>query len=266
MTNLNLEKALPAFLMSLTLAACTTIPTASPTFLTSQNGLTVKKGLRKIQLVTQPPSPPISLGSRLQIDPVEFVSGAQVSANLTPVERELIENALAREICGDLSDRFDIQTDSAGTEFYRLRVGIQQLESTSKLSAGIGTATGFITPIGLRPPVGLGSLTVEFELLNPSNQQVSAMVWSRKADIGSNQTSASRIGDAYRFAQESSSDFARLVLETEPPQKVDAPKSSFWGKPDLACDPYGKKAGFLSGLVGLVLPLPPESVDEGRVP
>ncbi|MCA3693172.1 DUF3313 family protein [Aquidulcibacter sp.] len=262
----SLRKFVPTLLGSLTLFGCTTMPSANSSFLKSQDRLVVKKGLRTQQLVTQPPSPAIEQGSKLKIDSVEFVRNAQISANLTPVERELIENVLAREICADLSDRFDIVADPSDANVYQLRIGIQRLESTSKLSAGIATVTGFATPIGLRPPLGLGSLTVEFELLNPQGQQTAAMVWSKKADIGSNQASVSRIGDAYRFAKESSSDFARLVLTPDPSQPIVSPKNGSKGPPDLACDPFGKKESFLTGLVGQILPLPPEYIDEGRKP
>ena len=259
------RKIIPLLCLSLSFVGCTTVPNANDNFLSSNERLTIQKGLRTQQLVTPPPSPFIQEGSKLRIDPVEFITGAQVSANLTPVERELIENVLAREICSDLSARFDIQPDLNRTDLYRLRIGIQRLESNSKLSAGIGTVTGLITPIGLRPPVGLGSLTVEFELLDPSSQQAAAMVWSKTADIGSNQAGASRIGDAYRFARESSSDFARLVLAGKPSEQSTQSKSSSKGRADPACDPYGKKASFLTELVGVVVPLPPESIDAGRV-
>jgi hypothetical protein len=253
-------------------SACTSVPVAGDDFLSSSNRLEAAKGMRGKRLATPPPSPPIEAGAKLRIIPVQFTQSAFVSEQITPAERALIENVLARNACKDFSKHFEIvETSEADLPTFQLRIGISSLAATGKIGAGVGVVTGMASPIGLRPPIGLGALTVEFELVRPDNTQAAAMVWSRKADLMSTDTATSRIGDAYNFAADATSDFENLASTQTPTQtRVSRAMRSIpnpLAKADTACEIYGQGANRAAQAVGFLgLPLPPEMIDKGRQP
>jgi hypothetical protein len=251
-------------------SACTTVPKSNDGFLSRTDRLEAAKGMRGKRLATPPPSPPIERNSKLQIERVVSVGNVTAPQQITPAERALIENALARNACNDLSKHFDIiASDVVSTDAYKLRIGLINLEPTGKFGAAVGIATGFFSPVGgVRPPIGLGSLTVEFELLKPGGEQVAAMVWSRKADMVMADASASRIGDAYSFASDATSDFARLASR----QATNSANARgiaipFRDKPDEVCAIYGQETNNAARVVGFLgVPVPPEMVDKGPKP
>ncbi len=253
-------------------SACTTIPTSSDGFLTRTDNLESPKGVRGKRLATPPPSPPIERGNKLQIDAVRSVGTGAKSQSITAAERALIENALARNACNDFSKHFEIiGSDISAPEAYKLRIGVTDLEPTGRFGASVGNVTGFVIPIsGIRPPIGLGSLTVEFELLKPNGGQAAAMVWSQKGDIVSTNAAASRIGDAYVFAIAATQDFARLATRQTSSNNgvsgigisgIAIPSSD---KPDEICAIYGRETNAAARVLGFLgVPLPPEMVDKG---
>lgn len=254
-------------LFSLAASACTTVPTPSTGFLSRTDKLETAKGVRGKRLATPPPSPPVEKNMTLRIDAVRFIEGATVFPAITQAERDLIVNVLARNACRDFSRHFDIvNTGAPLPPSYHLRMGIARLDATNKLGAAVGVATSLALPIsGLRPPIGLGSLTIEFELIDSSGQQAAAMVWSRKADVLATDAATSRIGDAYLFAEDATSDFEALASRQT--QSGNAIRNPFRGKPDDACEVYGLGANIPARAVSaLGLPLPPEAVDKGAKP
>jgi hypothetical protein len=246
--------------------ACTTIPRSSDGFLTRVDGLQAAKGVRGKRLATPPPSPPIERGKKLQIDAVRSVGTDTTSYQITTAERALIENALARNACNDLSKHFEIiGSDISDPEAYKLRIGVTKLEPTGRIGAAVGTASGFALPIGIRPPIGLGSLTVEFELLKPNGEQAAAMVWSQKADMVSSSAAASRIGDAYVFTSDATQDFARLATrQSTKNDGLGGIAILATDKPDEICAIYGRETNAAAqALSFLGVPVPPEMVDKG---
>jgi Protein of unknown function (DUF3313) len=256
--------------LMLSTGACTTIPTSNDGFLSRTDNLEAAKGVRGKRLATPPPSPPIGRDSKLQIEAVRSVSNVSPPGQITPAERALIENALARNACNDLSKQFEIiGSDVVSPDAYKLRIGVTNLEPTSKFGAAVGTASGFLIPVvGIRPPIGLGSLTVEFELLKPSGEQAAAMVWSRKADMVATDAAASRIGDAYVFASDATSDFARLASrQASNGDNARGIAIPFLDKPDEVCGIYGQATNRAAQVVGFLgVPVPPEMVDKGPKP
>ncbi len=256
-----------ALTFSLVVSGCTTVPIPSSDFLSRTTTLGAATGSSTKRLATPPPSPPIEQNAKLTIDAVRYTSENEISENITPAERSLVANALSRSACENFSRQFEIvDTGAAPPSGYTLRIGITHVEATGKLGAAFGMATDLASPIGgIRPPIGLGGLTVEFELLSPSGGQAAAMVWSRQADIFSTGTAASRIGDAYRFASMATSDFAKLAARQGGAHSYGPHTSSVsTSKPDEACDGYGKGAtGFARVAGSLGLPFPPENVDSG---
>jgi Protein of unknown function (DUF3313) len=277
------------------LSACTTIP-KSEGFLSKADNLQPARGLRGKRLQTPPPAVQIADGTKLIIEPAVFTSNATISDTITEPERALILNALMRSICSGASAKFDITerveatgaADAQGTastgvttggaipntptasifaDAYRLRTGVSRLIATGKVGAAIGNVTNFVVPTGgIRPPIGLGGLTVEFELLDPNGQQAGAMVWSRFADVMSS-SSVSRIGDAYSFTATASQDFAALISSSSGTrQAIGSLRLPFGRRSDAICAKYGVEAGRLAGAFSaLALPLPPEWTDKGEV-
>jgi hypothetical protein len=249
------------------LGACTTIP-ESDDFLSKSDGLTASKGVRGKRLETLPPAREIGDGARLFLEPAILTQSAVVAENITDVERSLVLNALMRSICSDMSRKFEIVEAADMPDTYRMRMGVSRIAATGKIGATVGNITSFVIPVvGLRPPIGLGGLTVEFELVEPNGTQAAAMVWSRSADMVS-QTSASRIGDAYGFTSEASSSFANLI--TRPTGARRASQALGVRLPgnrsDEACAKYGREAGRIaSAFSALAIPLPPEMTDKGEV-
>jgi Protein of unknown function (DUF3313) len=256
-----------AFTLSLVATGCTTTPTPSSDFLSNTGRLQGTRGLRTKQLATPPPSPPIELNAKLTIDAVHYLSPLGISGNITPTERLLVANALSRSACKYFSHHFDIvDASSAPQSAYTLKIGIAGLDVTGKLGAAVGMASDLASPLGgIRPPIGLGGLTVEFELVGPNGVQTAAMVWSRHADVFTTNSAASRIGDAYRFAAMAPLDFARLAAHQDDANSRNrASHRVSNSNPDEACDGYGKDAVGLARVAGFLgLPLPPENVDSG---
>jgi Protein of unknown function (DUF3313) len=248
-------------------SACTTISTSNDGFLSRTDRLEAAKGVRGKRLATPPPSPPIERGSKLQIEAVRSVGTGVTSQLIAPAERALIENALARSACTDFSKHFEIVgAVISAPDAYRLRIGVSNIEPTGKFGAAIGTISGFVIPLsGVRPPIGLGGLTVEFELLKPNGEQAAAMVWSRKADMASTNAAASRIGDAYVFASDATSDFARLSSRQQTGNNgIGGVAIPFIDKPDEVCEIYGRATNAAAQVVGFLgVPVPPEIVDKG---
>jgi Protein of unknown function (DUF3313) len=249
-----------------TLTACTTIPQQDG-FLSKADNLQPARGVRGKRLQTPPPVTQISAGAKLFIEPALYTSTASISPTITEPERALILNALMRSICADTSSRFEIVEEAATPDAYRLRIGVSRLVATGKVGASIGTVTGFLMPVGsLRPPIGLGGLTVEFELLEPAGPQAGAMVWSRSADVVSS-SSASRIGDAYGFTAAASQDFSNLISSSSTTRRAMGNiRLPFGSRSDAVCAKYGAEAGRLAGAFSaFAIPLPPEWTDRGEV-
>lgn len=244
-------------------SACTTIPEPSDGFSARHPDMGVAKGMRGKRLASAPPSPPIEEGSKLFLEPVAFTADARVTTGLSESQRGLVLNAVARNLCGDLSRHFEIVNSSQADGAFRLRTFVTQLTQTNQISAGIGAITSRLAPVGVRPPLGLGALTVEFELIRPDGTDATSMVWSQKADGLSADASISKIGDAYALANSAASDFATLVRPRSGSTRIaQTLRDQIGQKSDAACAVYGDGPNFAAGF----FPIPPEMSDKGPKP
>lgn len=172
-------------------------------------------------------------------------------------EEALLKNALGRSLCQDFSPFFDVIAEHGDRPTFQLTATITQVTPTNRLSAGVGALTRRLAPVGVRPPFGLGAMTVEFELARPDGARATAMVWSQTADIASSSARISTIGDAYGFTDAASSDFLGLVKNRTAAAQTFGRVSDAWGrKPDSACEKYGAASGFLERLIQLPPTLP----------
>lgn len=258
-------------------AACTSVPDSSDEFFTRTDTLSQTKGVRGKRIQTPAPNPAIPNGAQLIIEPARFLGDADISNSISEQERGLILNALGRALCADLSSQFEIVAGPATAKPpetlspYRLRIGVSELTATGKVSAAVGTLSSFGLPVGVRPPFGLGALTVQLELVAPNNDQSAAMVWSRKADMVMTDASVSHIGDAYGFVETASSDFSSLIVNRTGMGNVRAAVTSsvpgLGPKSDSACEFYGEGAGRAARLVEFLgVPMPPTMSDKGAKP
>ena len=197
----------PCFLMaSLALAAtslgaCVTAPTTQSGFLSDYSRLEARTDTVRARVLQYRDEALVSTIDRVLIEPVQL--GAGVGENLTEEERSLLLYELDRQVCYEVSRRFDLATANEASA-PRLRLAATRILTTNQAgSVASAVADRFIPgPIGLRVPGSTGGLAAEMELLMPDGQQAAALIWSRDAQVlGTDNPSLSRIGDAHQLAE-----------------------------------------------------------------
>lgn len=196
---------------------------------------------------------------------------------LTEKERRLVANAISRELCLRLSERFRIVSSDDEADL-TVQATVTHAKPTSPSASGASRALSIAKTVALpavpvpvpRLPVGLGSLSVEAEAHDFAGFQKAAMVWARSANsIGSSARVANE-GDAYDLAAEFGADFAKLVATGESPfgglpalPPMESIPVRLGGAPKyVACEAFGRFPG-LTGLAGQGLGLPPAWTDSG---
>jgi hypothetical protein len=170
-------------------------------FLTSYEGMTPRTDVVRAA-VSQRRDESLASGiTRLWVAPAQVFGVSDPL--LTDDDRLAVLNEVDRQLCYELSERFEIseQPDAqAGT----VRVGVTYIRPTHQAgSAAAAVANFFIPgPIKVRAPGGTGGLGAEAELLTPDGRQAAAIVWRRDAMVvGTDKPSLSRIGDAHQLAE-----------------------------------------------------------------
>lgn len=201
---------------------------------------------------------------------------ARTGVELTEKERRLVANAVSRELCLRLSERFRIVTSDDDADL-TVQATVTHATPTSPTASGASKALSIAKTVALpgvpvpvpRLPVGLGSLSVEAEARDFAGFQKAAMVWARSA----NSISSARIaneGDAYDLAADFGTDFAKLVTTGESPfggipalPPMESIPVRFGGAPKyVACEAFGRFPG-ITGFAGQGLGLPPGWTDSG---
>lgn len=187
-------------------------------------------------------------------------------------DRTLVTNALDREICVALSDKFQIVTPGQPADL-TVRTVVTDVVPTNKAVAGLATVvtlgSGFALPVSVpRLPFGLGGLAVEAEAVDAKGGQRAAMVWARGANSIQNKPRLSEVGDAYGLATTFGRQFARMLVTGKEAGSLDISlpsgqrvRSWLGGKPKYAaCDSFGRAPG-LMGVVAEKFGAPPEWTD-----
>jgi Protein of unknown function (DUF3313) len=211
----------------------------------------------------------------LRIVPTVFPARADVP--LSEKERGLVANAISRELCLGLSERFQI-VSSDGDADLTVQATVTHATPTDPVAAGASKAASVIKTVALpavpvpvpRLPVGLGSLSVEAEARDFAGFQKAAMVWARGANVVTNSPRVANEGDAYDLASNFGTDFSKLVSTGESPfagvpslPPIDSLPVRLGGAPKyVACEAFGRFPG-LTGLAGQGLGLPPGWTDSG---
>lgn len=205
-------------------------------------------------------------------------------AKLALRDRRLVANAVDRSVCIALSDRFHIVSEPQAADL-AVHVTIASIVPTDEVAAATSTVidvgksvlshTGVLetsVPIpSVRVPIGLGGIALEAEAVDPSRQQVAAMLWAKGASsFFGNETRVSHVGDAYELASDFGDDFSQMLVRGEDPFKFKWPelpymhrlKSKFGGAPkEAACDAYGREG--VTDMVAGKFGFPPEWTDDG---
>ncbi|WP_347340833.1 DUF3313 domain-containing protein [Rhodopseudomonas boonkerdii] len=191
-------------------------------------------------------------------------------------ERSLVANAINRELCDRLAERFTIVAPAEPADL-TVQAVVTHATPTDVTAAGASRVAQLAKTIALpgvpvpvpRLPVGLGSLSVEAEAIGPEGAQKAAMVWARGAS-SLTQARMSNEGDAYDLAAEFGADFAKLLVTGATPfggvpqlPTIETIRTRMGGAPKYtACESYGRFPG-LAGVVGGGLGLPPNMADKG---
>ena len=202
---------------------------------------------------------------------------ARADVALNEKERRLVANAISRELCLRLSERFRIVSSDDDADL-TVQATVTHAKPTSPTASGASKALSIAKTVALpgvpvpvpRLPVGLGSLSVEAEARDFAGFQKAAMVWARSANSISNSARVANEGDAYDLAADFGADFAKLVATGESPfggvpalPPMESIPVRFGGAPKyVACEAFGRFPG-LTGFAGQGLGLPPAWTDSG---
>lgn len=190
-------------------------------------------------------------------------------------DRALVANALDREVCLALSEKFLIVPKGQVADL-TVRAVVTDLVPTDKTIAGVATAVTFGSSVAGLPvsiprlPFGLGGLAIEAEALDGNGVQRAAILWARGANSISNKPRVSEVGDAYSLATKFGNEFSRILVTGREPRTIDLTlpsrhrvQSWLGGKPKYkVCDSYGRAPGLL-GAVADKFGAPPEWTDKG---
>lgn len=200
-----------------------------------------------------------------------------LAANLSglvknPADQALVTNALDRELCVALSDKYQMVPPTQPADL-SVRAVVTDIVLTDKTMAGVSTivtlGSGFALPVSIpRLPVGLGGLSVEAEAIDRSGTQRAAMVWARGANSIQNTPQASEVSDAYGLASTFAGEFSRILVTGEEPEGLDISLPSrqrvrsWLGGPHkhATCEAYGRSPG-IPGIIARKFGAPPELAD-----
>ena len=202
---------------------------------------------------------------------------ARADVELNEKERRLVANAISRELCLRLSERFRIVSSDDEADL-TVQATVTHAKPTSPTASGASKALSIAKTVALpgvpvpvpRLPVGLGSLSVEAEARDFAGFQKAAMVWARSANSIASSARVANEGDAYDLAAEFGADFAKLVATGESPfggvpalPPMESIPVRLGGAPKyVACEAFGRFPG-LTGFAGQGLGLPPAWTDSG---
>lgn len=202
---------------------------------------------------------------------------ARSDVALNEKERRLVANAISRELCLRLSERFRIVSSDDDADL-TVQATVTHAAPTNPTASGASKALSIAKTVALpavpvpvpRLPVGLGSLSVEAEARDFAGFQKAAMVWARGANSITNSPRVANEGDAYDLAGDFGADFAKLVATGESPfggvpvlPPIESIPVRFGGAPKyVACEAFGRFPG-VTGFAGQGLGLPPAWTDSG---
>lgn len=254
------------------LSGCASAPMTKGGSLSSYDRLKPSEGLLTKSLLHVDKERVLAARS-VRIWPTVFAPGA--SPRLSEQQRRLVANLIDRALCIGVGERLRVVGPAEPADLTTY-VKVTQATPTDEMAAGaskvasiVPSALGVRAPIP-RIPIGLGSLTVEGEVLDASGQQQAAMVWARGANSFTNSPRVSTVSDPYELAASFATDFSLLLVTGatpygQPPRlpSLDSISATLGNKPRYAaCEAFGRDPG-LVGIIAGSVGLPPEWSDKG---
>lgn len=211
----------------------------------------------------------------VKIIPTAFSMKAE-SAAFTPAQRSLVTNAVDRTLCSRLSERFVVVGLSEPADL-TVRAIVTQVKATNPTAVGVSKVASLGTSVLLpnvpvpipRIPIGMGSLSLEAEALDPQGVQKAVMIWGRGANAFLDSGTVAKEGDAYSLAAKFGDDFSKLLINGKTPfgtmlsMPSKAKMRALVGRtPNYeACKVFGKSPG-VAGFIGEQMGLPPKWTDK----
>jgi len=187
-------------LAGLALTACQTAPAADAGFLSRYDGLVTREDTIRASIRQRRDETEAAGIERLFLDPAVLVGAA--GAGLSEPERAKVLREVDRQICYEVSERFDLASTATGAA--RLRTGVVDIRPTGAAGSGVAAIANMLIPGPgtFRVPGATGGLAVESELLGADGTQIAALAWARNANtLGTDSPSLSRVGDALQLAE-----------------------------------------------------------------
>ncbi|AVA20367.1 hypothetical protein NXC24_CH00696 [Rhizobium sp. NXC24] len=256
------------------LGGCAAAPLDRAGSLRSYDGLTRSDGLVAHSLL-RVSRDDVLTAKTVKIIPTAFSLRAE-SAAFTPEQRNLVTNAVDRALCSGLSERFVVVGLTHQADL-TVRAVVTQVKATNATAVGVSKVASVGKSVLLpnvpvpipRIPIGMGSLSLEAEALNPQGVQRAVMIWGRGANAFLDSGTVAREGDAYSLAAKFGGDFSKLLVKGKTPF---GSMPSFPSRANLAalvgrapkyeaCKAFGKSPG-VTGFIGARIGLPPGWTDK----
>lgn len=231
-----------------TLAACQSAGHSQSGFLNDYTGLAdnrdaVRAAIREVR----------DDGAAAAVTGIRLTSAVLVGdagAELTAEERRMVLREVDRQVCYEVSERFDLASDSNAAP---LRVGVTAVKVNGRAAAGLAAVANHLIPGPgtVRAPGTTGGLAAEAELTDAAGRRIAALTWARDAQpIGTDTPSLSRIGDALQMAEPFGDAVGDALSNPErKPRRIGDPD------PCAAFGPRTQPGGFLTRAVtGLYVP------------
>lgn len=204
----------------LALPACATKPPTQTGFLSNQAGMEKVSGTVRAQIERQRDLDALGSVSKVTLLPAKLQEASDIPDTITPESRVLVLGELDRQLCFQLSRRFEIVSPDDPTAA-RVQAVITRLQETNATASAASAAVSWFLPGGsVRLPVGRGGVSIEARLDLADGRQAVAMAWSRGAGVVMDEGSLSEVGDAHRFTASFAKDFSDFLVETENPQRA----------------------------------------------
>lgn len=256
---------------ALALGACQTTQTPHSGLLTRYEGLTEPGSSLRAVVRTRRDDAASDTVAALFLEPAVMAPG--VGATLTEAERAAVLQEVDRQICFEISERFDIAA-APDPRAALVRTYVVRVQPTGRVGSGVSAVADFFNPVpglNVRTPFTTGGLAVESELLAADGRtQIAAITWGRDATVvGTDAPSLSRVGDALQFAEpmgdavgDAFASDARAVRDIPEPD----PCAVHGPRRDLGRTAGGIVAGALTGLYvpEIERPARPQATEPGE--
>ena len=251
----------PILLLALlALPACATKPPTQTGFLANQASMEKVSGTVRAQIERQRDLDALRGVQKVMLLPARLQEGGDIPDTITPESRLLVLGELDRQLCFQMSRRFELVGPEEPAAA-RVQAVITRLQETNATASAASAAVSRLLPGGsVRLPVGRGGLSIEARLDTANGRQAAAMAWSRGAGVVMDQGSLSEVGDAHRFASNFAADFADFLAEPGTPKRAvpdPDPCQKFGARLDIGRIAAGR-------VIGLHVPRPSHSHEENN--